>query len=235
MKDHDINQDLGDYKGRETLGDLTIAENYNSHLVEMVLAQCPPNSLVLDFGAGNGSFASRLAATGIKVSAYEPDQLLVEEIRRRNINVVDSIEAASQKFDVIYSLNVLEHIKDDVGALVELSKHLAQSGQLVIYVPALEILYSKFDLRIGHYRRYSMKRLRNAATSAGLSIKLLEYHDPVGFIAALAYRILDNSGNLKSGSIKIFDRFLYPLSRSVQPITAKLFGKNLLLVATLSD
>jgi SAM-dependent methyltransferase len=235
LKDHDINQDLEDYKGRETLGDLTIAENYNSHLVEMVLARCSANSQVLDFGAGNGSFAARLAANGMKVSAYEPDKLLIEEIRQRDITVVDSIETASQKFDVIYSLNVLEHIKDDVGALVDLSKHLEKAGQLVIYVPALEILYSKFDLRIGHYRRYSMKRLRNAATSAGLSIKLLEYHDPVGFFAALAYRILDNSGNLKSGSIKIFDRFLYPLSRSVQPITAKLFGKNLLLVATLSD
>lgn len=235
MKDHDINQDLGDYKGRETLGDLTIAENYNSHLVEMVFTRCSTNSQVLDFGAGNGSFASRLAAKGIKVFAYEPDKLLIEEIRQRNIAVVDAIETAPKGFDVVYSLNVLEHIKDDVGALVNLSTHLTKAGQLVIYVPALEILYSKFDLRIGHYRRYSMKRLRNAATSAGLSIKLLEYHDPVGFFAALAYRILDNSGNLKSGSIKIFDRFLYPLSRLVQPITAKLFGKNLLLVATLRD
>lgn len=212
-----------------------MAENYNSHLVEMVLARCSPNSQVLDFGAGNGSFASRLASEGLNVSAYEPDKLLIEEIRQQNVAVVDTIETAPKGFDVIYSLNVLEHIKDDVGALVDLSKHLTKDGQLVIYVPALEILYSKFDLRIGHYRRYSMKRLRNAATSAGLSIKLLEYHDPVGFFAALAYRILDNSGNLKSGSIKIFDRFLYPLSRLVQPITAKLFGKNLLLVATLRD
>ena len=232
MKDHDIQNDEQDYQGRETLADLTIANNYNSHLVQLVLKQQPTGGRVLDFGAGSGAFAARIQKSGSEVFAAETDLLLQKEIEALGIPVIHDLDAAGIKFDLIYSLNVLEHIKDDVEALKLLSRNLTEDGKLIIYVPALEVLYSKFDHKIGHYRRYSKQRLRETAEKAGLRVESLEFHDPVGFFAALAYRLLGNSGNVKPGSIRIFDKFLYPLSRLVQPIFKHTFGKNLLLVAT---
>ena len=232
MKDHDIQNDEQDYQGRETLADLTIANNYNTHLIELVLKQQIIGGKVLDFGAGNGAFAARIQKTGSDVFAAETDIVLQEEIEALGIPIIHDIGAAGFKFDLIYSLNVLEHIKDDVEALELLSRNLTEDGKLVIYVPALEILYSKFDHKIGHYRRYNKQRLRETAEKAGLRVESLEFHDPVGFFAALAYRLLDNSGNVKPGSIRVFDKFLYPISRLVQPIFKHAFGKNLLLVAT---
>lgn len=232
MKDHDIHNDEQDYQGRETLADLTIANNYNSHLIELILNQTADGDRILDFGAGNGSFAARIRDIGLEVFAAETDLLLQKEIEGLGIPVLQDIDEAGIHFDLIYSLNVLEHIKGDVGALKLLGRNLTENGKLVIYVPALEVLYSKFDHKIGHYRRYSKKRLRVAAEKAGLEVEVLEFHDPVGFFAALAYRLLDNSGNVKPASIKIFDKLLYPLSRMLQPIFKHAFGKNLLLVAT---
>lgn len=231
MRDRDISNDPNDYAGRETLGDLTLAENYNQHLIELVTRNGLPGSRVLDFGAGNGSYAARIQDLGFEVEALEPDPVLREQILDKHVPARSLNELEPESFDLVYSCNVLEHIKDDTEALETIASLLKPGGFVAIYVPALDVLYSKFDERIGHYRRYSRERLRALCQTANLELVSLEFHDPLGFFAAFAYKLLDNSGDLKPGSIKLFDRLIYPASRALQPLAKRAFGKNLLVIA----
>lgn len=111
---------------------------------------------------------------------------------------------------------------------------LAKDGFLVIYVPAFQILFSKMDEKVGHYRRYSKKRLISALQGSGLEIVRCEYVDSIGFFASLILKVLKlGSGAATNGVIlKMYDGLVFPLSRILDKIGMKhLFGKNILLIA----
>ena len=63
-------------------------------------------------------------------------------------------------YDSVVMINVLEHVEDDVAALHDAWKALRPGGRLILWVPAMEWLYSDLDRRIGHHRRYHLKQLR---------------------------------------------------------------------------
>jgi len=48
-------------------------------------------------------------------------------------------------FDSVVLVNVLEHIENDEKALRSIMRLLLPGGTVVLYVPALESLYSDFD------------------------------------------------------------------------------------------
>lgn len=231
MKHRHFSKNEPDYTGRETLGDLEQARNYNNHLIEIIQRHLTKKDIVADFGAGNGQFAAKLQLEVQTLFAIEPDTTLANQIEARGVTTTTLGELADGTLNVIYSLNVLEHIEMDSDTLLELRQKLVPGGRLVLYVPAFEILYSKFDERIGHYRRYSRHGLKSLMHKTGFDIKSISYFDPIGFFAALAYRVLDNSGKVNTRQIQIFDNYFYPLSRAIQPLTQKFIGKNLLVVA----
>ena len=57
--------------------------------------------------------------------------------------------------------DVLEHIKDDKRIVKKLNKTLKKNGFILITVPSYKILFSKKDLILGHYRRYSKTEILN--------------------------------------------------------------------------
>jgi predicted SAM-dependent methyltransferase len=134
--------------------------------------------------------------------------------------------------DVVYTLNVLEHIVDDVGAIEVIRRKLRVGGTLLIYVPAFPLLYSRMDAKVGHVRRYRLAELHNKVTNAGLTVTRLEYVDSLGFLMTLAYRACGSkSGDINPRALRAYDRFIFPLSRLADHTLKRVVGKNLLLVA----
>jgi SAM-dependent methyltransferase len=72
--------------------------------------------------------------------------------------------------DVAVLLNVLEHIKDDAGAVRQLRRILKPGGAVVLEVPAGPHLYDVYDKVLMHFRRYSLSGLRRLLTGAGLTV-----------------------------------------------------------------
>jgi SAM-dependent methyltransferase len=222
-----------DYVGRETLADLTQAINYNSHLKRLIQANYKIGEQVLDFGAGNGHFLSLISDKRGVFTAVEPDTKLRDQIRDSELaNVIEPEDVALGVVDLVYTLNVLEHIDDDESTLGKFHHWLRGGGTLFVYVPALPHLYSKFDSSIGHFRRYKKRELMQKVERAGFRVKTIGYLDPVGYFVALIYRLFINSGKISQGQVVFFDKYLYPLSMWFTPLTSNFFGKNLLLVAT---
>lgn len=217
-----------DVGGAENLEVMREAENYNAFLVEQIarhLRGCPN---ILDFGAGNGLFAESLRDRGHTVTCVEPEPALTAGLASRGFEAHASLAPVGpDSVDGIYSLNVLEHIENDREALVSIRERIKPGGRLYVYVPAFQILYSAMDRRVGHVRRYRLKELEQKCREAGFEIEASGYADSLGFLASLAYRLIGSAdGTLNPDTVRVYDRYLFPLSRALDNATRRVFGKN---------
>lgn len=221
------------YSGVENLEVMREAVNYNNYLLRTVREHAKPGDRILDFGAGSGQFAVPLSRAGLDITALEPDEFLRGRIAASGIRAIAEInELPNGTFDYIYTLNVLEHIQDDVNALRSIYAKLKPQGTLLIYVPAFPMLYSSMDAKVGHIRRYTRSVLVQSVRAVGLETQKVAYVDSLGFLASLAFKAMGSeTGNVSLRALKIYDRMLFPLSRLADFFSARWLGKNLLLVA----
>jgi SAM-dependent methyltransferase len=213
--------------------------NYNRWIVSQFIKVGTLNGAkrVLDFGAGIGSLATIFnEETSIRPATVEVDAMQRETLRARGYAPYPSLDAVSERFDLIYTSNVLEHIEDDVEALVGLRGLLAEDGRIAIFVPAFRMIWTSMDDKVGHHRRYTKKMLRKHLEDAGFEVQKLCYRDSIGFLVALLFKATgDKSGEPSFRSLWIFDRFLLPISRILDLVASPLFGKNVLAVARPSE
>ena len=209
------------------------AVRYNDYLTQILHTWSKGMESVLDFGAGNGRFAAALHERGVTVHAIEPDPVLRQSIADRGPISYQSFEALNGRlFDGIYTLNVLEHLEDDQAFLDLFHQNLEEGGRLLIYVPAFPILFSANDERVGHFRRYRMQPLLEKVRKAGFIIEEARYVDSIGFVAGLAYRFFgDKDGDLSVGSVELYDRVVFPMSRILDRFLHRFLGKNLMVFA----
>lgn len=220
------------YSGADNLEVMSEAANYNRFLLDLVRGHARNGGRVLDFGAGGGQFALPLAELGFDVTALEPDDLLRNSLRGRISAVSGAEELADGSFQCIYTLNVLEHIPDDVGALRQLRRKLTNGGTLLIYVPAFPLLYTSMDTKVGHVRRYTRRTLVATVHAAGFTVESCCYVDSLGFFATLLFKVGDNgAGDINRRALRLYDRAIFPVSRIIDRVTRRWFGKNLLLIA----
>lgn len=135
----------------------------------------------------------------------------------------------NQLFDSILYIDVLEHIRDDHQELRNVSRHLNVQGNLIILAPAYQWLFTPFDAAIGHYRRYDKKMLRNILPD-NIRVVKLSYLDCAGLLASLANKLLLKQSYPTLKQVKIWDTFLVPLSKLLDPVLGYTFGKSILLV-----
>jgi len=219
------------YLGIDTLEVLESAENYSEFLVKRILEVAGGQDEVMDFGAGTGHIACRVQSFVNHLVAVEPDSALQTIASSRGLEVSALEILEDERFDVIYSLNVLEHIQNDCEAIQALAQKLKTGGVIFLYLPASPLLYSSFDRRIGHFRRYTRRSAVEMFRGSGLQVESVKFHDPLGFLAAVAYKAFVRNGRVGSTSVKLFDRLLFPLSELLEVVTEQYFGKNISIVA----
>lgn len=221
------------YSGVDNLEAMAEAVKYNEFLLDLVWRHIGAKEHVLDFGAGIGTFAESLRARGMSVACLETDPVLAEMLANRGFVVFrDLSRVGHSSLDAVFSLNVLEHIEDDLAALTELNKRMRPGATLLIYVPAFQVLYSSMDRKVGHFRRYRRGQLTRLAVQAGFRVEKSRYADCLGFGAALLYKLIGNdTGEIDRTALRVYDRFIFPLSRSLDTVLGFFFGKNLFVVA----
>ena len=222
------------YSGTDNLEIMAEAVNYNRFLLELVRAGARPRDRILDFGAGIGTFARALTADGFDVLCVEQDDAQAATIREAGMAVFGSLdEVPGSSIDYLYSLNVLEHIADDLGALRECHARLKPGGRLLIYVPAFPMLFSSMDRKVGHCRRYTRGGLLAKVREAGFVSPTARYADCAGFLATLLYKLGgSDTGSIDRRGLVLYDRLVFPLSRAGDRILGRIVGKNVVLTAT---
>ena len=140
------------------------------------------DATILDFGCGTGMFLSHLQELGFTdLSGVEPSASLRRQFRLPSEAVLASLPE-SGSYELIFLLDVLEHVEHDVELLASLEALLEPGGRLLFSVPAHPFLWSRHDERNQHYRRYRRAELRRKLESAGFSIQRLSYWNATLFV-----------------------------------------------------
>jgi SAM-dependent methyltransferase len=172
------------YRGRRTVLDGVIAG-----------LSLPAGARILDAGCGSGRNMVELARYGT-VTGVELSEPSVALARARNVGEVIAgsvleLPFAEDSFELAVSLDVIEHLEDDLGALRELRRTVAPGGALLLTVPAYQWLWSGHDVINHHHRRYTRRTLRDVAERAGWRQTRTTYFNSLLLPVAIMLRALD--------------------------------------------
>jgi SAM-dependent methyltransferase len=219
-----------------TLETLDGARNYRDWIFG--LARPHLEQPVLEVGAGTGTFTGLCADVG-RVTAVEPVPSLADALREthagdRRVELVEGViddVAKEPHFASAVMFNVLEHIPDDGAALRGIHERLLPGANLVLWVPAFPLLYSRFDELLGHCRRYRLRELRALVVESGYSIVDVRYVNMIGWFSWLVVARLLGQVPTSARAVRLFDRWAVPIVRAVEGGIRAPFGQSLLIVA----
>ncbi len=207
---------------------------YYNHLIRDYIG-----NEVLEVGAGIGSTTKTLCQGNIaRWVCLEPDPKLASEISHliesgqlpkycavRAGTLLDLIPP--ETFDTVLYIDVLEHIRDDEMEIALATNRVRTGGFLVVLAPAHQRLFTPFDAKIGHYRRYDKSSL-SAIIPENLRCRGLYYVDSIGAIASLGNRYILGSSMPNKRQIALWDKMMIPLSRMFDPLLRFSIGKTIL-------
>lgn len=134
-------------------------------------AELPASPRLLDAGCGTGRNLVEFGSLG-PAAGVDPSPDAVAFCHERGLNDVrcaglEELPFDSGRFDVLLACDVLEHVRDDIGALRELRRVAAKGATLLITVPAYEWMWTDHDVALHHFRRYTSGALHRRVLEAG--------------------------------------------------------------------
>jgi len=128
---------------------------------------------VLDVGCGSGENLAALAASdryelsGVDVSSEGIELARKRVASARLLKVLDvEREALPERFDLVMSIQVVEHIVDDVAAL----RNIAAMARRYVFISTLAGKMRASEVLTGHVRNYSPVELRRKLEVVGLRV-----------------------------------------------------------------
>ena len=216
---------------------MSSAEHYRRWIVDAFAPYLGRD--VAEVGAGIGSNSKLVLAYPIeRLTAFEPSDnmfpLLARALdgnaRATAVHGLFGPEQAGRGYDSVIYINVLEHVEREREELDHAREALKPGGHLLVFVPALAWLYSKFDREVGHFRRYTRDGLERVIGHAGFEVVRSRYFDIAGILPWYVYFTLLGR-SMGKGSVSLYDRLVVPPMRLVESVVKPPIGKNVFLVA----
>ena len=215
-------------------------------ILQRILDRFTPKSSVkkvLEIGCGFGGNLSMLSGYGaLNAMEYDDDARAAAAQRH-----VCQVQAGSlpdnlpykEKFDLICTLDVVEHIDEDAASIQSMEKLLNPGGTLLVTVPAYQFLWSAHDVANNHKRRYTKSSLRALLKNTRFSVVYCSYFNTFLFPSVLLARALNNlrgkedefDVNMPSPLINNFLATVFSAERLFLPAISFPFGVSLVLVA----
>jgi len=171
-----------DEYGSHILHSLERAQSFNRWMAEAIKPYV--GARVLEIGAGIGNITSWLVPRDLYV-ASDINPHYIDYLRNLSLGkpylTVDKIDLGEPadfapwkgEFDTVICLNVLEHVRDPLLALRNMSGVLRPGGRVVLYVPQGQALYSSLDDVLGHRCRYEKAALTEELQATGFTLEVL--------------------------------------------------------------
>lgn len=127
----------------------------------------------LDVGCGNGVVQSQLenatawTVDGVDLNARSMSEREQTRGSARLYDIHDRSAGLKNHYDFAVLFDILEHLEDPAGFLRSTLWHLKPGGHVLINVPALPSLHSRYDEVVGHLRRYTTQSLGAVIQSGG--------------------------------------------------------------------
>ncbi len=139
----------------------------------------------IELGCGDGfnlRVFEKLRMNGEGVELSKEAIGIARQKKFNNIKLInkDINQLSYKNENLIFLLNVLEHVKDDAKLLKKISTFLKKNGCLFLSIPAHKKSYGYADLNAGHYRRYERDEIKDKLEKAGFEAeKILSVGFPV--------------------------------------------------------
>lgn len=135
-----------------------------------------PASRIVEGGIGAGGNLLYWRSKGYEVHGLDIMAESVEYAHQRGLTNVQQHDlhnpwpVQKNSAQAVVLLDVLEHLRDPVLALNHAAETLVEDGKIIFTVPAHPWLFSEWDERLGHFRRYTAKMMRLQVEQAGLRL-----------------------------------------------------------------
>lgn len=219
-------------------GALREANNYRAALVEEFSPYL--TGRVLEIGAGIGQMTQllRKVRTIEQLVAVEPNSGFCDRIRTvfRGQDLIEGTVTdvpLDQPWNCVVSINVLEHITDDMRELKAYRRVLRSTrGHLCLFVPARPEIYAPIDADFGHIRRYVKEDLTQKLEKAEFEVLKLRYFNFVGYFGWWWNFCLLRRRHFDPRAVSFFDRAIFPKVHWFETKVAQPnFGQSLLAIA----
>lgn len=231
-----------DAAGADTLEIMSAAPRYARWQVEILRPWL--GRRILEIGSGIGNISCELRRLNPELliltdtdpwylnrlkSTYATDSV----VRFDAVTLPDAAATerlSSLELDTVVSLNVLEHIEDDLNSLRTMRQLVRPGGNVVVLVPAMPAIYGTLDRELQHCRRYTRDGLRLVMEAAGLKDVRLKWYNRVGVVGWWFNACIRKTARVPIGQLLFFD-MLVPLLRYEKYLPLP-FGQSLVAVGT---
>jgi SAM-dependent methyltransferase len=184
------------------VGRRAILESFLEGIIENLKSKIQ-NPKILDVGCGTGGNLEMLAKFGAAEGVDVSDEAL-EFCKLKGLTahkgLAEKLPFASESFDVVTALDVIEHLDDDISGLKEMRRVLKSGGKTLIFVPAFMWLWGVQDDVSNHRIRYTKKQITERLEKVGFKIERATYANITFFAPILAGRFLMKITGIKPES-----------------------------------
>lgn len=147
---------------------------------------------VLDVGAGSGVFVRELVRIGRcrAATCIDPGYERDHAERIGGVRIEFQRDGVYRGEDCVLFVDVLEHVRDDVGLLRRYTGELKADAVVLVTVPAFRFLWSGHDVFLKHERRYTLHGLEQVVRRAGLRVERSRYFYASIFPAVAVARLV---------------------------------------------
>ena len=230
---------MSEFEGHENLEIVAKSNNFNKWMYEEILPALKGD--ILEVGSGQGLFSkwiirdfpeslitlSEISSSYLKKLHSEFDTKNVSICKLDLNNKEDFEKIGYEKFNSIFALNVLEHIKNDEFALEQLFKMLKPNGNLVILVPCHKFLYNVIDKSIGHWRRYTKNELKTKLDNANFKIEKIFAFNTLGILGWYFNGNIGKNPKLNPKATELFDKIV-PIEKHLEQAFGKKIGLSII-------
>jgi SAM-dependent methyltransferase len=162
----------------------------NAEVYRYLVKYLPINGTILDAGCGYFTYADSLKRYNNKIVCVDILNLDASQAQKNYFFLasVEYLPFKDNSIDFIYSLSVIQLIKDDVGVISEFCRVLKPGGKLLFTVPTkrsifklireLEIrrgVYRSPEFNVKHYHYYNRSDIENLASGRFKLIEIYGY------------------------------------------------------------
>lgn len=163
------------------------------------------NVSLADFGCGTGLLLHELEKLG-NVTGYDISDSALAYCKEKSNGILCKVDLndvgfeSMNEYDIVFALDILEHIENDINAMKILYNSLKKKGCAIITVPAYQWMWSQNDINNMHCRRYSRKQLVNLAKKVGFSVNYVSYYNFWLFVPIVIVRFITKILNIDKHS-----------------------------------
>ncbi len=227
--------------GIETLDAISVAHRFNKWMFETIESHC--SGKILEIGSGIGNISKHFIEGNYDITMSDirdnycsalKESFPLHADRVHNLDLAhpefESIYTEQlEKYDTVFALNVIEHIRDDRSAIANSKKLLRPGGRLIILVPAFNLLYNSFDEALEHYRRYTRKTLEGIMRPH-MQVVTSHYFNAFGIAGWIVSGGILKKKAIPVGQMRFYDRLL-PVAKCIDRLIFNAFGLSVICVS----